>query len=124
VIDVAAVAHVCHAANAALQIVTGDPAPSPRWQDAPLWQRASAIEGVRQALGGASPEQLHEAWCDYKRADGWTHGHVKDATAKTHPCLVPYDELPPEQRVKDQLFHAIVHALSSDVDDERRRREP
>lgn len=28
-----------------------------------------------------------------------------------HPCLVPYAELPAEQRLKDDLFKAIVHIL-------------
>jgi hypothetical protein len=105
------IARVCHDANRAWQIATGDPAPSPPWDDAPQWQRDSAVDGVRQALAGASPEELHEAWCDFKRADGWTHGAAKDAGAKTHPCLVAYADLPEEQRRKDALFGAIVSAL-------------
>ncbi|MFD0468599.1 RyR domain-containing protein [Nonomuraea thailandensis] len=54
---------------------------------------------------------MHEAWCEHKRAEGWTYGPDKDPDAKTHPCLVPYDQLPVEQRVKDAVFHAIVGAL-------------
>ncbi|MCF8784132.1 RyR domain-containing protein [Rhodococcus ruber] len=110
--NTAAIARICHEANRAVQIETGDPAVSPQWNDAPEWQRASAIEGVEKAQAGATPEQLHESWCEFKRADGWVFGEVKDADAKTHPCLVPYSELPPEQRAKDALFQAIVHALS------------
>ena len=112
--DLAAdIARVCHEANRAWQIVTGDPAVSPLWDEAPEWQRASAVEGVRHALNGATAEQLHQAWCDYKTADGWTYGSTKDETAKTHPCLVPYNELPPEQLRKDDLFAAIVAALTT-----------
>lgn len=106
------IARVCHDANRAWQIATADPAPSPSWDDAPEWQRNSAVDGVRQALAGASPEELHLAWYDFKRADGWSHGEVKDADAKTHPCLVAYADLPEEQRRKDALFGAIVSALS------------
>ncbi|MFJ8923854.1 RyR domain-containing protein [Streptomyces sp. NPDC102415] len=106
------IARVCHDANRAWQIATGDPNVSPLWDDAPEWQRASAIDGVRHAQNGATAEQLHQAWCDYKAADGWAHGSVKDETAKTHPCLVPYSELPPEQLRKDDLFAAIVAALT------------
>jgi hypothetical protein len=37
---------------------------------------------------------------------------VKDETAKTHPDLVPFDDLPEHERQKDRLFMAIVHALA------------
>jgi hypothetical protein len=43
---------------------------------------------------------------------GWQYGPVKDALLLTHPCLVDYDKLPPEQRVKDSLFGQIVLVLS------------
>ncbi|KJF21943.1 hypothetical protein C7T36_18355 [Rhodococcus sp. AD45-ID] len=105
------IARVCHEANRELQWITGDPNPSPPWDDAPDDQRASAIEGIQKALDGATPEQLHESWCAFKRADGWVFGEVKDADAKTHPCLVAYSELPAEQKAKDALFSAIVDAL-------------
>lgn len=113
--DSEAIARVCHEANRAWQIVTGDPAPSPEWDTAPEWQRTSAAEGVKAALDGATSEQLHLSWVNSKLADGWTYGPVKDAQAKTHPCLVPYDQLPAEQRLKDHLFHAIVRVLSAEA---------
>lgn len=73
----------------------------------------SIIDGVEQALLGLSPRALHQNWIEFKEADGWEYGTVKDLDKKTHPCLVPYDELPEEQRVKDRLFAAIVGALAS-----------
>jgi hypothetical protein len=105
------IARICHEANRALQVATEDPAPSPQWDDAPDWQRESAIAGVEEARRGATPEQLHTAWCEHKRAEGWTYGPRKDPDVKAHPCLVPYEQLPVEQRAKDTLFHAIVGAL-------------
>lgn len=107
------IAHVCHEANRAIQVLTGDPAPSPLWADAPAWQRDAAVAGVREAVAGADPELLHEAWCEAKRADGWVHGPVKNADAKTHPCLLPYAELPEAEQIKDRLFTAIVNTLRS-----------
>lgn len=106
------IAQVCHEANRALQLISNDPSPSPHWEDAPEWQRASAIEGVEKAMNNVTPEELHDSWCDFKVADGWVWGEVKDDKAKTHPCLVPYDELPYVQRVKDHVFAAIVNELS------------
>lgn len=104
------VARVCHEANRAWCEANGDHSQAP-WDDAEQWQRDSSVEGVQAALDGATAEELHERWCEAKLRDGWTLGAVKDAEAKTHPCLVPYGELPEEQRRKDHLFHAIVGAL-------------
>lgn len=108
--DVLAIARVCHEANKGYCHTIGDPS-QVTWDDAPTWQQESAIIGVQRALGGATPEQLHESWMEQKYREGWTFGEVKDAEAKTHPCLVPYAELPPEQRRKDALFGAVVNAL-------------
>lgn len=105
------IAQVCHEANRAWCEVNGDDSQLP-WDQAEPWQRDSAIEGVQKALDGATPEELHASWCESKEADGWTYGEVKDGEAKTHPCLVPYDELPEEQRRKDYLFRGVVHALA------------
>lgn len=104
------IASVCHEANRAYCLTQGDTSQLP-WHDAPEWQRSSAILGVQKALDGATPRELHESWMAQKVADGWTFGPVKDADAKTHPCMVPYSNLPEEQQRKDNLFHAVVSAL-------------
>lgn len=104
-------AQVCHEANRAIQLHAGDPNPSPKWADAPKSQKASAVDGVIKALNGSTPEQLHESWCDFKVADGWKFGAVKDEEAKTHPCLVDYDHLPEEQKLKDFVFQSIVQTF-------------
>lgn len=44
-------------------------------------------------------------------------GPVKDAEKKEHPCIVPYDQLPLDQRMKDYIFAGIVHAIWQAVKD-------
>ena len=112
-IDIERIAHVCHEANRALQVTGGEAEVSPHFMEAPEWQVQSAFEGVSCALDGATPEELHESWTAAKVRDGWVYGQAKDATAKTHPCLVPYDKLPADQRLKDVIFQAIVSAFAS-----------
>ena len=106
------IARMCHAANRNWCRENGDFSQE-RWHEAPEWQRQSAIDGVKFHLANpdASDSASHDAWMSHKLADGWTYGEVKDADAKTHPCIVPFDQLPPEQQAKDRLFRAIVHAL-------------
>jgi hypothetical protein len=106
------VARVCHEANKAMQYIHGDPAPSLPWDCEPAEVRQSAIEGVRHVRCGTTPRDLHESWCAFKRERGWAYGPEKDPEAKTHPCMVPYDDLPQEQKDKDQLFLLIVTALT------------
>jgi hypothetical protein len=48
---------------------------------------------------------------DQKIGDGWSYGKFKDPVARKHPCLVSYDLLPQEQKMKDHLFLAVVKAL-------------
>ena len=33
---------------------------------------------------------------------GWTYGEKRDDVLKQHPCLVPYEELPEEEKVYDR----------------------
>ena len=107
------IAEVCHEANRALQGQNGEQV-SPPWSASPMWVQESARDGVSKALDGQSPKELHESWCDFKIRNGWVFGEVKDEIEKTHPCLVPYSELPPEQRVKDAVFAAIVRAMAGE----------
>ena len=107
------IARVCHEVNRAYCAALGDNS-QPAWEDAPDWQRGSAINGVSYTLAHpeAKPSDSHEEWLKEKTADGWRWGAVKDPVAKTHPCFLPYDLLPAKQRAKDYIFQAVVRALA------------
>lgn len=106
------VAKVCHETNRAFCDSIGDTSQKP-WIEAEQWQRDSAIKGVQFKIDNplALPSAQHDAWSADKIADGWCYGEVKDASMKKHPCLVAYDQLPLDQRIKDYLFVAIVGAF-------------
>lgn len=106
------IACVCHQANKAWCEFEGDFSQKD-WEDAEQWQRDSAINGVKFRLENpdAGPDAQHNAWMADKIAGGWIYGEVKDTEKKTHPCLVPFDQLPWFQQKKDKLFIAIVDAL-------------
>lgn len=111
------IARVAHETNRAYCESIGDLS-QPRWNDAPDWQRASALSGVEFHLAAhakgetPAPSASHDSWLAEKRAAGWKYGPVKDADKKEHPCVVSYDELPLEQRLKDYLFGSVVAAFA------------
>lgn len=105
------IARTCHEANRAYCQAIGDNSQKP-WDESPEWQKESARNGVLFHLNGDhGPEASHESWLAEKRADGWKYGPVKNPETKEHPCFVPYSELPLEQKAKDYIFRAIVHAM-------------
>jgi hypothetical protein len=113
------IARICHEANRVYCESIGDTS-QPHWEDAPDWQKQSAVAGVNAYLEASSSnsrtteelcEQSHIGWLEMKLRDGWTYGPVKDADRKVHPCMLPYKSLPREQKKKDHIFTAICRAL-------------
>ena len=47
-------------------------------------------------------ENVHEVWAKARIDEGWTYGEKRDDIHKKHPCLVPYDELPEEEKEYDR----------------------
>lgn len=110
------IAQVCHEANAMYCRTIGDYS-QPTWNNAPLWQKDSAMNGVLLHIKDLSaghtprPEASHERWLKQKVDEGWVWGPIKDPAHKEHPCMRPFDELPIEQQLKDHIFVAIVTAF-------------
>jgi hypothetical protein len=44
----------------------------------------------------------HERWVEEKLSEEWRYGSSRDDTRKLHPSLVPWSELPEEERDKDR----------------------
>ena len=106
------IAQVCHEANKAYCETMEDGSQLP-WDEAPAWQRESIIAGVNQLIKDPTTraEESHALWMARKQKEGWVHGEKKDVEKKEHPCLLPYDQLPPEQQAKDNLFRSICRSL-------------
>ena len=77
----------------------------------------SILDGVYYVLDNpnCTPEQQHNNWVHFKRADGWRYGPEKDFERKEHPCLVPYSELPDAQQRKDSVFRQTLDNFINEV---------
>lgn len=107
------IAKACHEVNKTYCESVGDTS-QVSWEEAPDWQRESAINGVKFRLENpdSTSEDIHNNWMSEKTRDGWIYGTSKDELNKTHPCMVPYEQLPVEQQTKDKLFITVVRALT------------
>ena len=108
------IAKVCHEVNKAFCEANGDYSQK-SWHEAEEWQKQSAIKGVEFALNNIStPADQHEAWVKEKTEAGWVYGPMKDSEKKTHPSIVPFDQLSLIEKTKDYLFVAVVNSLKDE----------
>lgn len=50
----------------------------------------------------AMAKNVHEIWAHERINQGWTYGEKRDDALKHHPCLVPYEDLPEEEKEYDR----------------------
>lgn len=117
------IAEIVHETNRTFCRLTGNDFQHKPWAETPQNIRASVIDGVRRIRIGQikTPQESHRNWLKFKEAEGgWRYGPVKDVENKVHPCFVPYEDLPPEQQIKDMVFFALVNIY----DDGEQESEP
>ena len=47
-------------------------------------------------------KHVHDVWMRTRMEQGWTYGKERNDNEKKHPCLVPYEELPEEEKDYDR----------------------
>lgn len=47
-------------------------------------------------------ENVHEVWAQGRMEQGWTYGNERSDALKTHPCLIPYEELSEVEKAYDR----------------------
>jgi len=47
-------------------------------------------------------KNTHDVWATGRIKEGWIYGDVRDDIKKTHPCLVPYEDLPESEKEYDR----------------------
>ena len=47
-------------------------------------------------------KNVHEVWAESRIEQGWSYGEERSDALKTHPCLIPYEELPEVEKAYDR----------------------
>lgn len=47
-------------------------------------------------------KNVHEVWAENRFKQGWRYGKERDDILKTHPCLIPYEQLPEDEKDYDR----------------------
>lgn len=70
----------------------------------------SLMQGTAWALNNpnATAEDNHMNWCRAKVEQGYLYGPSIDLNRKTHPSLVPFDDLPIIEQEKDRMDLLMV----------------
>jgi len=106
------IVNIRHIGWVTYQIAAGQPYNEQINQD----QYESYVDGINFALENPdiTPEENHNNWMEMKIKQGWIYGNVKDFDKKTHPDLVPFNELPDIEKRKD-IADSISHKMALDL---------
>jgi len=55
-----------------------------------------------QELTELLAQNTHDIWAAQRITEGWQYGQERNDALKTHPCLVPYEDLPESEKEYDR----------------------
>ena len=79
-----------------------------RYRPAPIDTAAVELDRAQRLLVEKLARNTHDVWAQQRLDDGWRYGAERNDTAKTHPCLVPYDQLPEDEKDYDRVVSGAV----------------
>lgn len=107
------VARIAHDAIYTLNHFVEERTEYPRWFDRTPEDRQMYVDAAKRVAfhPDVTQKTMHDLWMASKLAEGWVYGPERDYVKKTHPSLVPNEELSELEKAKDQLFINVVRAL-------------
>jgi ryanodine receptor 2 len=68
----------------------------------PIDTRDIRLPAELEELVEKMSKNVHDVWAETRIQQGWTCGEQRNDEKKTHPCLVPYDDLPESEKEYDR----------------------
>jgi len=111
------IAKIIHSATCNLNRMDGSKVEN--WENLTEFQRENAKNAVKKIYSEPSrtPEALHNLWMEPLIKDGWTCGEY-DHTSKTHPSILPFEELSDTEVLKDYIWYHLTEAFRNYYDGE------
>ena len=81
---------------------------------APLDTSGVTLPEELNALAESIAKNVHEVWAQNRIAEGWTYGPVRNDALRQTPCMVPYEDLPEEEKAYDRntAFGTLRYIIS------------
>ena len=73
-----------------------------KYEPKPLYTEDVKLPQDLLELTETLARNVHEVWAETRISQGWKYGEQRNDELKTHPCLVPYEELPEEEKKYDR----------------------
>ena len=103
-------ARVCHAAIRQLREEQGSPR-GPVWGLLVAEERGWYLRAVELAAAGCTPASVHRQWMASLLAAGWSAGPDIDHAKRTHPDLLPWEDLGEDARRRFFLLQMVAIGL-------------
>lgn len=83
-----------------------------KWEKRELEFKKQFVELITDLISGKKKfsnfAEAHDSWVKKYIEMGWKYGGKYNPQKKIHPDLVPYDELNPKEKIKDEVFIKLV----------------
>ena len=113
--NVEQLSELVHETLSRYRVLIGETA-HPSWTEAGDDMRSSTRKNVTahlDALASGRPlaaSHSHDKWMEERKGAGWVYGVPRDNAMKIHPSLVPYEQLPMNERLKDHILNGLCLA--------------
>lgn len=83
-----------------------------KWEEREPDFKAQFVDLIDDLCSGKKtfkePEPAHDSWVEKYLEMGWKYGEKYDPEKRIHPDLVPFNELDPKEKIKDEVFLRLV----------------
>lgn len=86
--------------------------PQAGYEPRPIDTSGVSLPDPLVALLEALARNAHDVWAIQRLQAGWRYGIARDDERLLHPCLVPYEELPDEEKEYDRaMVRATIRSI-------------